>query len=59
VTVYLRPVDADRSQPACTRCGWIGEAQSDRRAAAAAWEHEQICQAVPNNHDTESSDGAP
>ena len=59
MTVYLRPVDAERARPACTRCGWIGKSQSDRKAAAAAWEHDRTCQAVPTREDTEVEDGAP
>ena len=59
MTTFLRPVDAERCRPVCTRCGWIGEPQPDRRAAAAAWEHDQRCQAVPDQEDTESKDGPP
>jgi hypothetical protein len=59
VTVYLRPVDAERAQPCCTACNWAGEPDTDRRAAAAAWEHDQTCQAVPRQEDTESEDGTP
>jgi len=61
MTVYLRPIDAERSQPCCTDCNWAGEPASDRRAAAAAYAHEQTCSGatVENDTDTEAEDGAP
>jgi hypothetical protein len=61
VTVYLRPVDADRAQPCCTDCNWAGEPDTDRRAAAAAYAHEQTCPATTadNDSDAEPGDGAP
>ena len=59
MSVFLRPVDAERCRPVCSRCGWIGEPQLDRKAAAAAWEHDQTCQTVPDHEDTGAEDGAP
>ena len=61
MTVYLRPIDAERSQPCCTDCNWAGEPDTDRRAAAAAYAHEQTCPAATTADDTgiESEDGAP
>jgi hypothetical protein len=58
MTVYLRPIDADRAQPCCTACNWAGEPDSDRRAAAAAYAHEQTCATAPTDDDDESEDGA-
>jgi hypothetical protein len=54
MTVYLRPIDAERAQPCCTDCNWVGEPDSDRRAAAAAYAHEQNC---PGENDTDSDPG--
>lgn len=57
MTVYLRPVDVARDQPCCTACNWAGEPDSDRRAAAAAYAHEQTCPGEDGT-DTELGDGA-
>jgi hypothetical protein len=58
VTVYLRPIDADRSQPCCTACNWAGEPDSDRRVAAAAHAHEQTCPGEDDTDtDADSADG--
>jgi hypothetical protein len=56
VTVYLRPIDADRAQPCCTDCNWAGEPDTDRRAAAAAYAHEQTCPDAPATDDTNTKD---
>jgi hypothetical protein len=62
VTVYLRPIDAERAQPCCTECNWAGTPDSDRRAAAAAYAHEQTCPGDPatddGDTDSESENGA-